>query len=136
MSTIVNSRFNEIVFEDRNKLFGSYILRKNYSSDIIKAAAFSITFISLALISPIIYNYFKPVKVAEQLEMQEVTLLEQPPSINPNEPPPPPAARIEMPKVSTIKFIPPVVKEDKEVVEEEDVPEQEKLESSVISNTN
>jgi len=135
MSTIINSQFNEIVFQNRNKLFGSYIIRKNYSSDVIRAVAFSIVFFSLALLSPIIYNYFTPTKMGESIDVQEVTLLEQPPSIDPNELPPPPAPRVELPKISTIKFIPPVVKEDKEVIEKEEVPDQTKMENSIISNT-
>ena len=134
MSSLVNNTFNEIVFHDRNKLFGGYLIRKLYSNNVINAVFISIAFFSVALVSPLIYNkYFKAEKVKEEIQLVEVKL-EDIPSIDPNEPPPPPAPKIEMPPVATVKFLPPVIKEDKDIIEE-DVPDEEQLEKAVISNT-
>lgn len=134
MNALVNNTFNELVFKDRNKLFGGYFIRKMYSSNVLNAVLLSVALFSLALVSPLIYNnYFKTKEKQETVQMVEVKL-EDIPSIDPNEPPPPPAPKIELPQMATIKFLPPVIKEDKEVIEEE-VPEQAQLEKAVISSS-
>ncbi|MFN6947234.1 MAG: energy transducer TonB [Cytophagaceae bacterium] len=116
----LNSSFDEIVFENRNKLFGAYTLRNRYERNILISMTVALTGFFLLVSLPKIIEVIKPEKVvAEKVHMVEVKLedLEIPP-IDPSTPPPPPPPKIEMPQLSTLKFLPPVVKPDQEVQEE------------------
>jgi periplasmic protein TonB len=114
----VLKNFDEQVFENRNKDFGAYFLRKISLTYTLLALAGSVVLFTSALAAPIIYNkYFKSAEVVELIEKVEVDLTEVK-SIDPKDdvPPPPP---IEVPPpIATVKFLPPVVMHDEEVKEE------------------
>jgi len=126
-----NLKLDDIVFEGRNQSYGGYLLRKTYAEHVNKALIFAATAFVLAIASPIIYDLLKP---EEEIEEQIVTVdpkMIQPPPIDPNIPPPPPMpSSPPPPKVSTVRFIPPEVAKDEEVIEEEP-PKQEQLKEAV-----
>jgi periplasmic protein TonB len=118
MSALINKAFDDLVFENRNKTFGAFKLRQGYDKYITGSMLLSATLFFLAISSPVIYKQFaKAEEVVEKVHMVEVNLEDIPP-INPNQAPPPPPPKIEMPQLSTVKFLPPVVKPDVDVVEE------------------
>jgi protein TonB len=123
---------DDIVFENRNKAYGAYDLRKVYRPTLTKSMLIGAIFV-LAMLSPALISLI-PNKEEEQF-MQEIDLMKiPPPPIDPNEPPPPPPPPIEVPKVATIKFLPPEVKKDEEVPEESPPPVVEELEKVAIAD--
>lgn len=107
---------NDLVFEDRNKSYGAYELRKNHNRSlamalIITASAF-IFIVSLPAIIDWINNKLEEVDVPVDITPLDLTA---PPPIDETEPPPPPPP--PPPVMETVKFTPPVVT-DEEVVDD------------------
>jgi protein TonB len=112
-TTLPESGWEDIVFENRNKDYGAFFLRKIYSKNVVMAAVFALLIMSFMLAYPQIAALFKSDVVIEKPKLRTTVSLEQPPPINPDQPPPP---NIPPPPVKTIiKFLPPKVT-DKEVV--------------------
>lgn len=112
--------FDEIVFENRNKEYGAYVLRKKYNRNMNIAFAISIASLLLAISIPTILDKLSEL-TTEEVKVQEVDLtLADPPPLDKDEPPPPPPPPDPPPPVQeTIKFTPPVIVEE---VKEEDIP--------------
>ncbi|MGA0559370.1 energy transducer TonB [Larkinella sp. VNQ87] len=123
---------DDIVFADRNKAYGAYALRKNYSKTIYRSLIIGSALFLLAMATPTIISVLKPEE--QEQAMVEVDLMKlPPPPIDPNEPPPPPPPPVELPKVNTVKFLPPEVKPDEEVPEETPPPTVEELKEAVAA---
>ena len=102
---------NDMVFEDRNKAYGAYELRKNHNRSVafallITGASFLLA-VSMPAIIDWINNKLDEVEVPVDISPLDLTA---PPPIDESEPPPPPV-------METVKFTPPVVTDD-EVVDE------------------
>ncbi len=100
--------FDDIVFEDRNKEYGAYKLRKKYNRTVIIASLIGILMIGTAVITP--YLNAKALegkqKRAERLVEIKMENLDQPnETVAPPPPPPPPPAEV----VQQQKYVPPVV---------------------------
>jgi periplasmic protein TonB len=129
---ILSADVLDILFEDRNKQYGAYELRKTYNKRIFLAlgitaglaiALFLYSFISRSLGDD----------DAAKLEIKEVVLeniVEE--EKKPEPPPPPPPPKQEPPKVEMTKFTPPKIVKDEEVKKEDIPPEVEKLEDTKI----
>ncbi|MBA3705472.1 MAG: energy transducer TonB [Bacteroidetes bacterium] len=107
---------NDMVFEDRNKAYGAYDLRKNHNRTvaialIITGASFLFA-VSLPAIIDWINNKMEEVDVP--VDITPIDLM-APPPLDETEPPPPPPP--PPPVMETVKFTPPVVT-DEEVVED------------------
>jgi len=125
--------WKDIVFENRNKEYGAYELREEYDGFIVRALIIAILLAVFSIGGPSIYKLIMPDSKVEMEEMIEVDLATlPPPPENPNEPPPPPPPKIELPKVETIKFLPPEVKKDELV--NEPPPTIEEVKEAVIAN--
>lgn len=110
-------RWEDIVFENRNKAYGAYVLRTLYSKNVLVGVAITLVIMALVFYSPDIIALFKSEEVVEKAPPRKLvyTELSAPPPIDKPKPPPPQVALPKLQKV--IKFVPPkVVKE--EVVEE------------------
>lgn len=130
---------DDIVFADRNKAYGAYFLRKNYSKYLSKAAIYGVG-ASLLLIGGAwgFQKFIAPQMDKETIDVVNIDLadLEQPeeeedippPPPPPEEPPPPP------PEVKQIQFLPPEPKADEEVEIEEPPPTIKEVETAVVSN--
>ncbi|CAN5415105.1 energy transducer TonB [soil metagenome] len=115
----------EIVFENRNKAYGAYLLRKGYNKTAANALLISVAVFTLAICTPVIIRLLSKSEKETIDRTTEVTVeLKEPPPLDKNEPPPPPPPP-PPPTIETVKFTPPVVV-DREV-EEEQPPPQEKL---------
>jgi len=126
---ILKPEWLDVVFNDRNKEYGAYQLRKNNARNTTIALIITSTLFVFGVSLPTIINKIKGLipPPAEQVKIQEVVLI-PPPPINKSEPPPPPppTAEPQKPKVDQVKFPPPIVKPD-EQVPDKDPPTQEDL---------
>jgi len=131
--TTIPQSWDEIVFENRNKAYGAYFIRKVYSKNVVIASIASLLIIIFVLAFPSIAALFKSDVAIEKPRLRTTVSLEQPPPINPDQPPPP---NIPPPPTKTIiKFLPPKVT-DKEVVEEEKMPTIEEIKKNETGSEN
>ena len=131
MKETVNApKWEDIVFENRNKEYGAYIIRTLYSRNLITACGIMLLLIALGFSYPTIAAWFKSDDVVvEEKKLTTVVALDQPPPIS-ETPPPPPKVEIP-PPVKTIKYVAPKVTKD-EVVEEE-IPTIEEIKKTEVS---
>jgi periplasmic protein TonB len=124
-------KWEDIVFEGRNKDYGAYFLRKQYSKNVVLGWAITILTIGLLFASPYIVEFIKGQQevVKEEARTVKYTDLAPPPPIQNT--PPPPKLDIPPPVKTIIKFLPPKVT-DKEVVEEEEMPTIEEIKQNDI----
>ena len=134
-----NITLDEIVFEGRNKDYGAYSLRKNYSRYLTKASLIGIGIFGGALLAAWSFNKFGG-SDQEELQSVEIDLSklkeEKQEEKKPDIPPPPPEPEPPKQEIAQIKFIPPEPKADDEVKNEEPPPKVEEVENKVISNIN
>jgi protein TonB len=100
--------FDEIVFEDRNKAYGAYNLRKKYNKSVLIAMLIGILILSTAVITP--YLNAKALESKTKRAEREVEIklenLDTPNEIvAPPPPPPPPPAEV----IQQARYVPPVV---------------------------
>lgn len=116
-SNVMAERWEDLIFENRNKAYGAYVLRTVYTKNVMKGVVITIIMIALLFYSPDIIALFKGAEVEEKAPPRKLVYseLSAPPSIDKPKPPPP---QVQLPKLQkVIKFVPPkVVKE--EVVDE------------------
>ena len=85
------SERNEIVFANRNKSYGAYLIRMLYNARVNKSFIIAATSFVVLVSLPVIINMFGSGE--EKVATQEVeVVLAEPPPVDPNEPPPPPHA--------------------------------------------
>jgi len=128
---VVSSVRNEIVFEQRNKEYGAYQIRREYNRVISLALLVSCTAIFLIAITPKIIALLD--KTTEEtiipVDITPVDLT-APPPIDESEPPPPPPP--PPPVMETVKFTPPVVV-DEEVVDDPPPPQETEVQISTVT---
>ena len=126
-TVVYPEKWEDIVFEHRNKAYGAYFNRISYSKHVVWAVIITILFLGLVVAAPTIKEWLTSDDLNESDDhLKNMTVnLDQPPPITPNQPPPP-DVRIPPPVKTIIKFLPPKVTE-KEVVEEEEMPTIEEI---------
>src|SRR4051812_38891340 len=107
---ILSADILDLIFEDRNKDYGAYDLRKTYSKRIWMALIITASVALLALLGSFLMDQFEGKK--SEVEIKEVTLqdLKQEEKL-PEPPPPPPPKPPEPPKIEMTKFTPPKIVE-------------------------
>jgi protein TonB len=100
--------FDEIVFENRNKEYGAYFLRKRYPRNLIIAMIIGIIILATAIIAPFINakaleNRSK--RAERQVEIQMENLDQPDQNVEPPPPPPPPPAET----VEQVRYVAPVI---------------------------
>ncbi len=128
-----NATLDDIVFANRNKAYGAFSLRKGYRADVTKATLIGAALFILAMLGPSIISKLTPADDGP-VEVEVDLMKMPPPPIDPLEPPPPPPPPVEMPKVNTVKFLPPEVLKDEEVPEETPPPTVEEIKEAVVAN--
>ena len=134
---ILKSDFLDILFENRNKEYGAYDLRRQYDKRVRNAVIGSAILMVCVIAGYAINNYIiqrerdNPNKapVIEQIKMEDVKLPDDPKT--PPPPPPPPAP--PPPVKPSVQFTPPVIKKDEEVPEDEVPPKIKEIENKAIS---
>jgi periplasmic protein TonB len=122
---------DDIVFEGRNQSYGAYVIRKAYTKHIQRATLFGFAFFALIIASP---SIAESMKKRDNLIMTPDILLPPPPFENtkPLVPKPPVPPKPETPKpIATVKFVPPVVREDNVVKEPDNIPKMDEITSAV-----
>jgi periplasmic protein TonB len=127
---------DDIVFENRNKSYGAYELRKVYERNVNTAIAVAIAVFVLFAFAPAIVKLLKGEEKIEKSPPKKVryTDLAPPPPIDQNTPPPP-KLDIPPPVKTVIKFLPPKVTQE-EVREEEEMPTIEEVKNNDTGNEN
>jgi len=100
--------FDDIVFENRNKEYGAYKLRKKYNRNVIIALITGLVLMSTAIITPYLNAKAAENKAKRSERQVEIKMenLDQPTeTVAPPLPPPPPPQDV----VQQAKYIPPVV---------------------------
>src|SRR5687767_3058895 len=102
---ILTADILDLIFEDRNKAYGAYELRKTYNKRITTALLITA---GVALILFVASFVAKSINNRNaQIEAKEVVLENiKPPEEEKVEPPPPPPPKQEPPKVEMTKFTP------------------------------
>ena len=108
----------DLVFEERNKEYGAYQLRKEFAKNSILGIVFAVVLFSLAVSAPLIVKLLSGMADQDAVAVvsTEVNLIEPPP-IDETKPPPPPVEP-PPPLKTTIKFVPPVITKDEDVPDE------------------
>jgi len=99
---------DDIVFENRNKEYGAYKLRKKYSRNVLIGCLIGIFIISTAIIIPYLNTKAaesKAKKAERQVEIKMENLDQPNEQIAPPPPPPPPPQEV----VQQARYVPPVV---------------------------
>jgi protein TonB len=122
---------DDIVFENRNKSYGAYLLRALYEKHLFTGLYIAGGIFIVALVIPLVISNIFPKK---EVRMQMTTVEVLPPveSIDPNTPPPPAMPKIEELVVDQTKFVP--VEITKEDIQQEKIATQEELEKSTPSS--
>lgn len=128
---ILSADILDLIFEDRNKEYGAYQLRKTYNRRITLALVITATIALVAVGISLLANELGP-KNDRNLVVKDVVLEEFKEEEKKVEPPPPPPPKVEPPKVEMTKFTPPKIVKDEEVKKEDIPPEVEKLEETKI----
>jgi protein TonB len=118
-------KWEDIVFEKRNKEYGAYVIRKIYSKNVIIAVTITVVFLGLVIVYPRLVDLLTSRDEAPVENERKLTTvnLDQPPPITPNQPPPP---KLDVPPpIKTIRYVAPKV--TTEEVPEEEIPTQEEL---------
>jgi len=100
--------FDDIVFENRNKEYGAYKLRKKYSRNVIIALITGLVLMSTAIITPYLNAKAaenKAKRTERQVEIKMENLDQPTETVAPPLPPPPPPQEV----VQQARYIPPVV---------------------------
>jgi periplasmic protein TonB len=132
---ILKSDILDLLFENRNKDYGAYELRRKYNKRITAALLITAGILAIVLGMSLLANSLTP--TSDKLDIKDVELVnvqDEPPPVEP--PPPPPPKQEPPPKVEMTKFTPPLITKDEDVKEDEKPPEVEKLEETVISLKN
>ena len=132
---ILSADILDLVFEDRNKDYGAYQLRKTYNKRILRALIITASVALLALLGSILAKTLQN-KGPKKLNVAEVTLEDLKQEEKKEEPPPPPPPKPEPPKVEMTKFTPPKIVKDEEVKKDEIPPEVEELKDTKIDVQN
>ncbi len=127
INKILSADFLDILFDERNKDYGAYELRKNYQRRLTTALLITAG-TALLIFLMVIVGRSVGDNDKNKVKVQDVTLEEikqdQPEKI---EPPPPPPPKQEPPKIEITKFTPPKIVEDEKFEEKNEVKEQTEI---------
>jgi protein TonB len=114
----LNQSMDEIVFDNRNKSYGAFFLRQLTKRNTLVALIIVGT-LSLLLTSFTFVDFGFLGKKSEELSVERVVTLAEPPPLDETALPPPPPPPPPPPVRPTVKFVEMVVKKDEEVVDDE-----------------
>ena len=129
---ILQADLLDIVFEDRNKDYGAYELRRSYNKRIGRALIITASIAALAFLGSVLANNMGGT-TKQKVKMTDVTLQDIKQEEKKIETPPaPPPPKPDPPKVEMKQFPPPVIKKDEEL--EKPPPPQEELKEVKIAD--
>ena len=128
-NSVVDDSRNDIVFEGRNQDYGAYQIRRRYNWTVTLVLGCMIGALALGMGIKFVMG-LKSDGAAKEAMLDMTTIDLTPPPADKNEPPPPPPPP-PPPVLETVKFVPPVIKDD--AVETDPPPPQDKLVESNVS---
>lgn len=129
---ILSADLLDIIFEDRNKDYGAYDLRKTYNRRIVRALIITGSIALLAFLGSVLASSIK--SGPKKPKISEVTLQDIKQEEEKKVIPPPPPPKPEPPKVEMKQFTPPKIVKDEEV--QKPPPEQQELKEAKIDVIN
>lgn len=136
MAQYLKADIDEMVFEDRERSYGAYLLRKKYPRHLTIGTVVA-CFVALSVtFAPLIIKKFDLVKEEEKPKQVAVTIkmedLPPPPPVEENKPPPPPPPDMPPPQIRTVAFqIPePTPEEELDPEEEQTIADVQELEDA------
>ncbi len=114
---LYNKGWIDVVFEDKNKTYGAYQLRKENSWNTTKSLLLAGSVFVFLFFAPKIYSKLKGQASEAPVEEIKEVIMAPPPPVNPEVQTPPPVEP-PPPKQDQIRFPPPIVKPDNEVRDE------------------
>lgn len=131
MSQVIRASLDEMVFEDREKRYGAYFLRKKYPTHLIVGTAIIGIATVLFTFAPLIAKSLGLQGEAKENKSLSVTInmedLPPPPPIDEDKPPPPPPPKVPPPQVKTVAFQIPEPTPEEELEEDQTIAEVEEL---------
>lgn len=125
----------DVVFDQKNKGYGAYALRRQSSSNTVKALLIAGTLFILLFLSPKVISLIRGNEtVVDMPDKTIVVTVQSPPPINPETPPP---AAVEPPpaKQSQVKFPPPIVVMDSKVIDSDPVEVKDLIDANPSQKT-
>ena len=138
INKILSADILDILFEGKNKQYGAYDLRKTYNKRLTKALLLTAAFALLIFLTTVFASVFQK-KDGDKLDVLDTQMAElkkdAPPP--PVVPPPPPPKPPPPPEINQIKFTPPKVVKDEEVVEKvETIKEDQVISTKTVESDN
>lgn len=123
MDKPIIANLDDIVFDSRNKEYGAYLLRKNYTRNVRNGFIFGTIGLVLLVSIPFIASWIEQLKpVDDDVKRLTYAELTEPPPMDENKPPPPPPTEIPPPpQRAAIKFVIPEPVPDEEAKPEETI---------------
>ncbi|MFN0202292.1 MAG: energy transducer TonB [Bacteroidia bacterium] len=140
MAQVVKADLDEIVFDEREKRYGAYDLRKNYGKYLALAFLIVSSVFVTAAVVPMIWEKLRPGKEAAEAQNVEVSLSDLPPPPDLDEPPPPPPPPPPdeppppPPEVAQVKVAIPIPKPKEEIKIEEPINEIDDTKDKLVSD--
>ncbi len=128
-NNVVSTDRNDIVFADRNQAYGAYQIRRKYDRTVMIILLSMIGFVGLGMGLKFVLG-LRGDEIVKEPVLDMTTIDLTPPPADKNEPPPPPPPP-PPPVMETVKFVPPVIKDD--AVETDPPPPQDKLADTNVS---
>jgi protein TonB len=124
VNKILNADILDIIFDERNKEYGAYELRKTYNSRLRKSLIFTASLLALIFLGTVFANIMKKGDDKDTIDVRDMQMSEvkkdEPP---PPPPPPPPPTPPPPPEINQVKFTPPKIVKDEEVKPDEKIEE-------------
>jgi periplasmic protein TonB len=137
MQVNIPADLDEMVFEGRNKEYGSYVLRKQLARSTYRGFFIGAAILTVGFLFPQILALIEGVlPKANKLDNIEATLGEPPPISKDEPPPPPPVTPPPPPQRAQVRYIPPKVVKDEEAPEEAPPIDIDSLKNKDISTQN
>ncbi|MBS1741743.1 MAG: energy transducer TonB [Bacteroidetes bacterium] len=120
---ILQADILDIIFEDRNKEYGAYELRKSYSKRLTKALIITAGLLLVIFLGSLLATVINsgPKEKLDVIDTQMAEIKNDAPP--PPPPPPPPPTPPPPPEIKQVQFVPPKVVKDEEVKPDEKIEE-------------
>lgn len=124
-------RFNEVLFEHRNKEYGAYVLRNESDKILTKALFIGVSLLAAISVTPVIINAFKSTEIPET-----GTVFTLPPPVNVTTPEKDPPAQVKPQPAPDVKTYDGRLPEPRKIVtNEKNVTPEEKLNAVASTQT-
>lgn len=134
-TSILQASLLDIVFDERNKVYGAYELRSKYTQRLSKALLVTGAIASVILLASFVGSKMKSQAKHVQLDITDVSTTKLADDLIVEPPPPPKQKPIEQPRVAMIQFTPPRLVHE-EIDPKDQMKDVDELDQAKISTKN